>query len=128
MVSQSGIEFIQAWLRVCTMDSGRLLLDVLSKANEDKRFIEHRHDASILSCLSKTRKIEALTDEMFFHPHWNRDGDRHPFRATRKRSGLPAWMVYYALMAVIRGRQRGFAQRSTVSFSRTNRQTVRLLD
>ena len=96
MVSQSGIEFIQAWLRVCTMDSGRLLLDVLSKANEDKRFIEHRHDASILSCLSKTRKIEALPDETFYYPRWNRDGDEYPFWATRKRSGIPAWLGYYA--------------------------------
>ena len=96
LVAQSGIEFIQAWLRVCTMDSGRLLLDVLSKANEDERFIEHRHDGSILSCLSKTRKIEVLPDETFYYPRWNRDGDEYPFWATRKRSGLPAWMGYYA--------------------------------
>jgi len=96
LVAQSGIEFVQSWLRTCTMDSGRLLLDVLSKANEDKRFIEHRHAQSVLSCFGKTHKIETLPDETFFHPYWNRDGDGYPFWATRKRSGLPAWMGYYA--------------------------------
>ena len=96
LVARSSIEFVEAWLRTCTMDSGRLLLDVSSKANEDERFIEHRHDGSVLSCLSKIRKIKAIPDETFFHPHWNRDGDGYPFWATRKRSGLPAWMGYYA--------------------------------
>ena len=115
LVAQSSIEFVEAWLRACTMDSGRLLLDVSSKANEDERFIEHRHDQSILSCLSKTRKIELLPDETFFHPHWNRDGDGYPFWATRKRSGLPAWMGYYAPMAVVEGRLRKFVRRSAVS-------------
>ena len=115
LVAQSGIEFVQSWLRTCTMDSGRLLLDVLSKANEDKRFIEHRHAQSVLSCFGKTHKIETLPDETFFHPYWNRDGDGYPFWATRKRSGLPAWMGYYAPMAVIKGQLRKAARRSAVS-------------
>jgi len=115
LVTQSGIEFVQSWLRTCTMDSGRLLLDVLSKANEDKRFIEHRHAQSILSCIGKIHKIEALPDETFFHPYWNRDGDGYPFWATRKRSGLPAWMGYHAPMAVIEGQLKKYARRSAVS-------------
>jgi len=96
LVSPSNIEFTQDWLHACTVDSGRLVIDVTDLLNEDERFIEHRHDQSVLSCLAKTRKIQLLSDETFFHPHWNDDGDGYPFWVTRKRSGLPAWMGYYA--------------------------------
>lgn len=83
-----------AWLRACIIDLGWLLLAVSSKANEDERFIENRHDGSVLSCLSDTRKIEVLPDVTFIHPPWSRDGDGYPFWATRKRSGLPNWLTF----------------------------------
>jgi len=113
LVSPSSIEFIQAWLNACTVDSGRLLVDVTDASKEDERFIEHRHDQSVLSCLAKTRKIEAIPNETYFYPRWNRDGDGYPFWATRKRSGLPAWMGYRTLrgwMAVLRSRLAGISQ------------------
>jgi hypothetical protein len=94
LVTQSSIEFVQSWLHICTMDSGRLLFDDSSVANEDDRFVSHRHDQSLLSCLSKTRKIEALPDETYFHPRWKYDGDAYPFWATRNRSGLPEWLIF----------------------------------
>jgi len=96
LVSQSNIELIQEWLHACTFNSGRLLVDVKNISIEDEGFIEHRHDQSVLSCLAKSRKIQLLPNETFHFPHWNRDGYGYPFWATRKRSGLPAWMGYYA--------------------------------
>jgi len=75
---QDNIEFPHDWLRTCKVYSGRLLLGVLSKAYEDQRCIEHRHDDSLLLCLKQTRKILILTDEMF-HPRWNHKDDRSPF-------------------------------------------------
>ena len=95
LVNTSSRRIIQEWLSACTLDSGRLLLDVKSSVNEDKRFIEHRHDQSVLSCLVKREGISAVPDESFYYPKWNRDGDGFPFWATRKVSGLPSWMGYY---------------------------------
>lgn len=120
------IEFLHDWLRTSVVSVGRLLLNVLSKANEDERCIEHRNDDSVLSCLSKTR-IVLIFNKRFFHPRWDCDGDGSPFWATRKRFGPHTWMVYYAPAAII-FRLKRFTQKSTVSASHTNRRTVRLFD
>jgi hypothetical protein len=96
LVNATSHRFIQEWLNACTLDSGRLVVDVESSVNEDKRFVEHRHDQSVLSCLVKSKGLSAVPDESFYYPHWNRDGDDVPFWATRKISGIPSWMGYYA--------------------------------
>jgi len=96
LVNESSVAFVREWLSSCTLDDGRLLLDVSDRLEEDTQFIEHRHDQSILSCLVQQQGRPSIPDETFFHPNWNRDGDGFPFWATRKRSGLPAWMGHYA--------------------------------
>ena len=97
-------QFVGRWLESCTLDSGRLIRDAVTRVNEDDRFIEHRHDQSVFSCLAKRNKSPELPDETYFHPKWNRDGDNYPFWTTRKISRIPSWMGYYAPVAVIRGR------------------------
>lgn len=104
LVNQEQRQFVARWLEACTLDSGRLIRDVDSRINEDERFIEHRHDQSVFSCLAKRNGFVELPDETFFHPKWNRDGDNYPFWTTRKISRIPSWMGYYAPVAVIRGR------------------------
>jgi hypothetical protein len=104
LVNETQLMFVKDWLGACTLDSGRLLKDVGVLDIEDERFIEHRHDQSILSCLAKSKRITTLLDESFHHPKWNHDGDGFPFWATRKISGLPRWLGYYAPLAVVRGR------------------------
>jgi len=104
LVSGHQFKFVEEWLQACTLDSGRLVRDVVSRVDEDDRFIEHRHDQSVLSCLVKRAGISVLPDETFHFPKWNRDGDGFPFWATRKISGIPSWMGYYAPLEVIRGR------------------------
>jgi hypothetical protein len=104
LVNSESRRFVREWLYACTLDSGRLLWDENLDHNEDHRFIEHRHDQSVLSCLVKRKAILTIPDETFHFPKWNKDGDKFPFWATRKMSGLPSWMGYYAPLAVIRGR------------------------
>jgi hypothetical protein len=96
LVSEKQLKFVKDWLYACTLDSGRLLKDVGVLQIEDERFIDHRHDQSVLSCLAKSKGITTLPDESFHHPKWNRDGVNFPFWTTRKISGLPRWMGYYA--------------------------------
>jgi len=95
LVNVKQRQFVEKWLEACTLDSGRLLKDVDSNLFEDKRFVEHRHDASVFSCLAKQQGIRMVQDETFYHPKWNRDGDGFPFWTTRKISGIPSWMGYY---------------------------------
>ncbi len=92
-------QFVERWLEACTLDSGRLIRDIVSRDNEDERFIEHRHDSSVFSCLAKRDGATVLPDETFFYPKWNRDGDKYPFWTTRKISGIPSWMGYYRPLA-----------------------------
>jgi hypothetical protein len=87
---------ISEWLALCTSKSGELLKDAENKYFEDSRCVEHRHDASVLSCLVKSKRIAVIPDETFFHPRWNRSGANYPFWATRKCSQIPSWMGYYA--------------------------------
>ena len=47
--------FIKEWLELCKLNNYELLNDI--KDNEDDEFIEHRHDQSILSILSKKTDI-----------------------------------------------------------------------
>ena len=96
LASEKSRQFVDQWLSACSMNSGRFLQDVNDVELEDGVFIEHRHDQSVFSCLAKSRNVPMLKDETFHHPKWNRDGDGYPIWATRKCSGLPSWMGYYA--------------------------------
>jgi len=96
LVNQETRHFVRSWLDYCTRESGRYLLDVELRHLESDRFKDHRHDQSVLSCLIKSKGISMLEDETFFYPYWNRDGASFPFWATRKCSGIPSWMGYYA--------------------------------
>jgi hypothetical protein len=63
--SEQTVELIERWLSLCLEEQGRFLNDMPSEALEDKEFVEHRHDQSILSCLIKAEteyfeKVEAI--------------------------------------------------------------------
>ncbi len=96
LVNETSRKLVSKWLQACVLDSGRLLTDIGSRELEDDRFVSHRQDQSILSCIAKQEKLQLVQDETFFHPNWNRDGNGYPFWATRKCSGIPSWMGYYA--------------------------------
>jgi len=96
LVNETSRRLVEQWLHACALDSGRLLIDVKSHNKEDVRFVSHRQDQSIFSSIVKREKLQLVQDETFFHPKWNRDGDGYPFWATRKCSGIPSWMGYYA--------------------------------
>lgn len=58
--SNSSINFINKWLKLCT--DYQLITDSNNKLSfpNYKEFIEHRHDQSILSVLSKKMKIKSI--------------------------------------------------------------------
>lgn len=59
-----------------------LFTDQLDKSIQDPRFLEHRHDQSILSVILKKYGAEVLTDETYFDD-FMRKGHEYPFWATR---------------------------------------------
>ena len=62
-----NIELIKEWYESMCMKSYKLLNDDDSNTINDSCFIEHRHDQSILSCLIKTKRNDAiiLDDETY---------------------------------------------------------------
>ena len=54
-------EFIKNWLYFCIYDNHSLLNDVIDNEYED--FIEHRHDQSLLSILSKKTDIVCILSD-----------------------------------------------------------------
>ena len=54
-------EFIKKWFELCIYDNHSLLNDITDNENED--FIEHRHDQSLLSILSKQSDIVYILSE-----------------------------------------------------------------
>ena len=60
LVNEDARRLVSQWAQSCTLDSGRLIRDVVSHINEDQRFIEHRHDQSIFSCLVKRNGIPIM--------------------------------------------------------------------
>lgn len=110
LVNLEQQQFVERWLEACTLDSGRLIRDVVSRVYEDQRFIEHRHDQSVFSCLVKRNGSRGFPDETYFYPKWNRNGKSFPFWTTRKITKIPSWMGYYSPVAVIRGRLKRIIQ------------------
>jgi hypothetical protein len=70
---------INEWYEQC--ENYDLIND--EKGKEDPRFIDHRHDQSILSVLVNKRGSLKITDETYFS-NWN-NGANYPFLAKRLR-------------------------------------------
>lgn len=70
---------IDEWYTHC--ENYELINDLHDK--EDTRFIDHRHDQSILSVIVNKRGSLKLNDETYFS-NWN-DGLNYPFLAKRLR-------------------------------------------
>lgn len=77
------VRLIQEWLRICEMDSNHFIDDSASVSPNDETFIEHRHDQSILSLLTKREGIVAFPDEFILYQNPQVDKYIFPFWATR---------------------------------------------
>ena len=86
--SEIGRRLVQQWLDVATCRNYEFLDDSPSSLPTNPEFQEHRHDQSILSCLTKSHGIPAIIgDETFHAPNWLLDGERFPIWAPRHISG-----------------------------------------
>jgi hypothetical protein len=77
------INFSKKWYE--TSCNYNLIDDSPSIISNHETFELHRHDQSILSCLSKQFNGTSIADETYFHPNWEIDGKNYPIWAVRNR-------------------------------------------
>lgn len=77
--------------------------DSASSAANCPAFVEHRHDQSIFSCLTKVFGFTASSDETWFGPDWFTRGRAHPIWAARWRTGasMRPWQPRYLKRALL---------------------------
>jgi hypothetical protein len=73
---------VNKWYKLASI---RDLINDKHSLNENKLFIDHRHDQSIYSLLVKQFGSIKIPDETYFEPHWMVRGKMFPFWATRIR-------------------------------------------
>ena len=66
----ASMAFVREWLDICTRDNYRFVTDEPSLYVNAPDFIEHRHDQSIFSILSKKYDIHVIPDETY-HADWH---------------------------------------------------------
>lgn len=85
---KAGREIVKQWLSIATTRNYEFLDDSPSSSPINGNFKNHRHDQSILSCLTKVNGIPAIIgDETFHAPNWSKDGRDFPIWAPRHISG-----------------------------------------
>ena len=68
-------------------DNSLLVTDFYNKHNQMSYFKENRHEQSIFSIIRKLHNPIILEDETYFRNNWdNRNPEKYPFWATRKRN------------------------------------------
>ena len=80
---ENSINFAKKFYETCC--NYNLLNDSPSITPNHPDFKHHRHDQSILSCLSKIYNSEKIQDETYFYPNWEKDGFNYPIWAKRNR-------------------------------------------
>ncbi len=78
----NAVAFAQEWLDICTRANYRFVSDAPSILRNAPNFVEHRHDQSIFSLLSKKRGVKVIPDETW-HPNWH--WFNFPIHAARMR-------------------------------------------
>lgn len=71
---------INLWFKTCQK---HYLINDDRKEYENREFVDHRHDQSILSVIVNKEGSIKLSDETWFHPNWDKDGANYPFWAMR---------------------------------------------
>lgn len=79
----STIAFAEEWLSTCIRDGYKYVSDVPSGIPNLPGFVDHRHDQSIFSLLSKKYNVSVIEDETW-HPQWHQYS--YPIFAARKRN------------------------------------------
>ena len=85
--SAKSVNFIEEWYRLMCKNEYQFITDGKSQIENDREFVENRHDQSCFSCLAKKYNIFRLPDETFFHPDWFSRGIQYPIWALRNNKG-----------------------------------------
>ena len=80
---RNSVEFMKKCYDTCC--NYNLINDSPSITQNHPEFKEHRHDQSVISCLSKYYKSEKIADETYFEPYWEKDGAKYPIWAKRNK-------------------------------------------
>lgn len=79
---EHSLSVVNEWYKLASVPD---LINDKHSLNEDKSFIDHRHDQSIFSLLVKKHGSIKIPDETYFEPNWSLKGGKYPFWATRIR-------------------------------------------
>lgn len=82
------VTFANSWLNYLTRESYRLVLGSTHEEAEAERFVEHRHDQSVLSLMVEESGYASLEDETYFSPDWKVKGAHFPIWASRNKSSF----------------------------------------
>jgi hypothetical protein len=78
-------KIIEEIKKISTENKYHYVSDAISNLENDSRFLEHRHDQSIFSLISKKNNFFVMNDETYWNPDWNVSGKNYPIWATRFR-------------------------------------------
>lgn len=85
--TEKNLQILDEIIQLYEQDNYHLVDDTPSISENDKIFIEHRHDQSIFSLIFKKYNCFTIPDETFFHPDWQR-GFKYPILAARNRGPI----------------------------------------
>lgn len=82
-----SVKIIDEWYKTCC--DYHNIDDSPSEAQNDKCFIEHRHDQSVFNMIMKKYGIHNyFLDPAYFYPDWNRYGKEYPIWYCRNKTGI----------------------------------------
>jgi hypothetical protein len=93
MTREFAIDFCNLWLIYMRMSNYDLLIDSCDSRIQDPQFVQHRHDQSFFSLMSKGSKKVLILDsleEVYFEPDWNK-GHEYPLWTSRNKSYVPKY-------------------------------------
>lgn len=76
------------WITAMERKDYCLVRDPVTSEDLGGLLIAHRHDQSVLSCMSKSLGIVTVPDETYFADAWDTSGAGFPIWAVRNRSGV----------------------------------------
>lgn len=85
--TQKNIDLIKEIYNLCIENNYHFINDEPSLLQNDIKFVEHRHDQSILSLIFKKNNCFVIKDETYFHDKRIR-GKNFPIFAMRNKTGI----------------------------------------
>ena len=88
ILTRDALDVVDNWLTWCTKENYFFLKDPSSLERQSPRFVNHRHDQSILSVLWKKSELPTVPNETWFAPDWEDSGRDFPIWTIRNDSSF----------------------------------------